>query len=301
MQAVLVTDTALNWGDAPDPVPTTDEVLIHVRAAGVNRADLLQARGHYPPPVGASPILGLELAGIVDGSEERVCALVPGGAYASLAAVHRDMLLPIPDKWSFAQGAAVPEAWLTAFVNLFCEGDLKKGESVLIHAGASGVGTAAIQLACDAGAEVFVTVRTESKAQACRHLGAQVVPIDALPKVDVILDCVGGSYLAANIAALTPFGRLVNIGVLGGNKAELDMSAVLRKRLRIIGSTLRSRPRTEHITIVKAFRERFWHKLTNGTFHIIIDHTFPMQEAAAAHRYMAENRNLGKIVLVLIQ
>ncbi|MBI4910171.1 MAG: NAD(P)H-quinone oxidoreductase [Acidobacteria bacterium] len=299
MQAIQVRDGALVWEAAADPVPMGDEVSILVHAAGVNRADLLQARGLYPPPAGASPILGLELAGTVEGTGERVCALVPGGAYASRAAVHRDMLLPVPENWSFAQGAAVPEAWLTAFVNLFLEGDLREGEAVLIHAGASGVGTAAIQLARAAGARAYVTVRTESKAQACRDLGAEVVAMDALPPVNVILDCVGASYLPQNIAALAPFGRLVNIGLLGGAKGELDLNAVLRKRLKIVGSTLRSRPRSEHIQIVRAFRERFWEQLTGGAFQIVVDRQFPIEQAGEAHRYMAENRNLGKIVLVV--
>ncbi len=299
MQAIEVREGALCWETVPDPVPTAEEVLIDVRAAGVNRADLLQARGLYPPPAGASHILGLELAGVVQGTGERACALVPGGAYASQAAVHRDMLLALPEGWSFAQGAAVPEAWLTAFVNLFLEGGLQAGESVLIHAGASGVGTAAIQLARAAGARAYVTVRTESKAQTCRDLGAEVVAMDGLPQVNLILDCVGAAYLPQNIAALAPFGRLVNIGLLGGGKGELDLNAVLRKRLKIVGSTLRSRQRAEHITIVRAFRERFWEPLTTGAFQIVLDRTFAIAQAGEAHRYMGENRNLGKVVLVV--
>lgn len=294
-----VTLPALEWAEVPDVVAGPDEVLVRIHAAGVNRADLLQARGQYAPPPGASEILGLEMAGVVEPGGERVCSLLPGGGYAERVAVHRQMLLPLPEHWSFVEGAAVPEAWLTAFVNLFLEGGLQAGETALIHAGASGVGTAAIQLARDAGARVLVTVRSVDKSERCRELGAEVVPPAHGEKVDLILDCVGGSYLPANIESLKPFGRLVVIGVLGGAKGELNMAAVLRKRLRIVGSTLRSRPRSEHIEIVRQFRERFWDKLVSGRFQIVLDREFPIQQAAAAHAYMSENRNVGKILLTI--
>lgn len=297
MKATRIPD--LVWADAPDPVPGPNDVMVRVHAAGVNRADLLQARGHYPPPPGASDILGLEVAGVREDTGERVCALLPGGGYAERAAVHRGVLLPMAGGWSFAQGAAVPEVWLTAFVNLFLEGGLQPGETALIHAGASGVGLAAIQLARDAGARVLVTVRSESKHEACRRLGAEVVPPDHNEPVDVIVDCVGGSYLADNIRTLRPFGRLVIIGLLGGSKAEMDLAAVLRNRLKVVGSTLRSRPRTEHVAIVRAFRERFYAKLLDGTFEIPIDRTFPIREAAAAHAFMGANQNTGKIILTI--
>lgn len=273
------------------------EVTVKIKASGVNRADLMQAKGHYPPPPGVTDILGLELAGIVEGTGERVAALVQGGGYADRLSVEKDILLQLPDHMSFEQGAAIPEAWLTAFVNLFLEGGLQKGESMLFHAGASGVGLAAIQLARDFGASVLVTVRSEHKAESCRRLGAEVVPIDNLPKVDLIIDAVGGSYLEKNIAALKPFGRLVNIGLMGGSKGTLDLSAVLRKRLKIIGSTLRSRPRAEQIEITRKFRETFWPKLVSGQFEVTIDKVFPKSQTAEAHRYMEENRNTGKIIL----
>jgi putative PIG3 family NAD(P)H quinone oxidoreductase len=273
------------------------EVTVIIKASGVNRADLMQAKGHYPPPPGVTDVLGLELAGIVEGTGERVAALVQGGGYGDRLAVERGSLLPLPDHMSFEQGAAIPEAWLTAFVNLFLEGGLQKGQSLLFHAGASGVGLAAIQLASDIGAKVYVTVRSEHKAEACRRLGAEVVPLDTLPKVDLIIDAVGGSYLEKNIAALNPFGRLVNIGLMGGSKATLDLSAVLRKRLRIIGSTLRSRPRVEQIEITQQFKERFWPKLVSGQFEVVIDKIFPKSRTAEALRYMEENRNTGKIIL----
>jgi putative PIG3 family NAD(P)H quinone oxidoreductase len=294
-----ITIPGLEWADVLDPIPGPDEELATIHAAGVNRADLLQAKGLYPAPVGVTGILGLEMSGVMpDG--RRVCSLLPGGGYAEKVAVHPDMLLDLPDHWTFEQGAAVPEVWLTAFVNLFLEGNLQAGETVLIHAGASGVGTAAIQLARDAGAaRVLVTVRSPEKAQRCWDLGAEVIPPEHSEQVDLIIDCIGGAYLSQNIQALKPFGRLINIGLLGGSKGELNLTAILRNRLTIKGSTLRSRPRTEHIRIVKAFKERFWQKLIDGQFQIPIDRTFPIEETAEAHRYMAENRNFGKIVLVV--
>ncbi|MBI3684245.1 MAG: NAD(P)H-quinone oxidoreductase [Acidobacteria bacterium] len=308
MKAIVVREGNLLWEETPDVTTGPEEVVVRVRAAGVNRADLLQARGAYPPPPGASRILGLEIAGEANGM--RVCSLLPGGGYAEKATAHRQMLMPLPEHWSFAQGAAVPEAWFTAFVNLFLEGGLRKGEAVLIHAGASGVGTAAIQLARDAGALVLVTVGSAEKAARCRELGADIIihyreqdfaarALEATENrgVDLILDCVGGSYLAANLEALARLGRLVNIGLLGGPKAELNLGAVLMKRLRIIGSTLRSRPRDEHIAITREFRERYWDKLVSGAFKIVLDRTFPVAEAGQAHQYMAENRNIGKVVL----
>ncbi len=298
MNAIQVTPNGLEWLPTPDPVPQQDEVLIDVKAAGVNRADLLQAAGHYPPPPGASTILGLELAGLHDGLP--VCCLVPGGAYAEKAAVHRSMLLPIPEDWPFSKAAAIPEAWLTAFVNLFMEARLATGESVLIHAGASGVGLAAIQMAREAGAIVYATVRTASKVAFCESFGATVVdPTGPFPEADVILDCVGGSYLEKNIQALKRFGRMVSIGLLGGAKGELNLATVLRNRLRIVGSTLRSRTRAEQIEITAQFQLRFWKNFLDGTFQTTIDREFPIEQAGAAHRYMAENKNVGKIILTV--
>lgn len=296
-----------------------DEVLVDVKATAVNRADLAQARGQYPPPPGASEIIGLEMAGVVRevGSDvtdwrpgDRVCALLPGGGYAEQAAAPAAMLLRLPDRWSFAEGAAVPEVWLTAYVNLFREGGLRPGETALIHAGASGVGTAAIQLCCDVGARAFVTAGSEEKLARCRELGAvlainyktQDFPAEVLQAtngegVDVILDPVGGAYLARNVQALRPFGRLINIGLLGGGPGELNMALVLRKRLRIVGSTLRNRPPAEKIAITRDFETLFWSKLAGGALRPVIDTVFPIAEAQAAHRYVAENRNVGKVIL----
>lgn len=300
MNAIQVTPNGLQWLPTPDPQPQNEEVLVQVKAVGVNRADLLQASGQYPPPPGVTEILGLELAGVSEG--RRVCCLVPGGAYAEKAAVQRGMLLPIPDDWSFSKAAAIPEAWLTAFVNLFMEAHLATGESVLIHAGASGVGLAAIQMAREAGATVYTTVRTSSKVAFCESFGATVVdPTGPFPDADVILDCVGGNYLPKNIQALKRFGRLVNIGLLGGAKGELNLATVLRNRLRIIGSTLRTRTRPEQIEITAQFQLRFWKNFVDGTFQTTVDREFPIEQAGEAHRYMAENKNVGKIILTVSQ
>lgn len=309
----------LKWGDVADVSFGSDEVLVAVRATAVNRADLMQAAGNYPPPPEASPILGLEMAGdiIKVGDEvtgwkvgDRVCALLSGGGYAERVAVPAEMLLKLPDSWSYEMGTAVPEVWLTAYVNLFLEADLQAGEVALIHAGASGVGTAAIQLVTAADATAFITAGSEEKLERCRALGAELAVnyktddfleavLEATDEqgVDVILDPVGGSYVDKNIQALGRFGRMVNIGLLGGAKGEINMAQILMKRLRIIGSTLRSRPPAEKITITKKFESGFWPLLKNGTLKPIIDTTFPIQEAQAAHQYVSENKNIGKVIL----
>lgn len=323
MKGIIVSNEThpptLTWGDVEDVECASDEVVVDVKATAVNRADLMQASGNYPSPPEASPILGLEMAGViaevgdeVDGWKvgDRVCALLPGGGYAEQVCVPAEMLLKLPDKWTFAMGTAVPEVWFTAYVNLFLEADLQAGEIALIHAGASGVGTAAIQLARAADAIPFVTAGTEEKLARCRELGAQVAinykTTDFLEVVkdvtngqgvDVILDPVGGSYFDRNIKSLKRYGRLVNIGLLGGTKGEINMGLLLRNRLRIIGSTLRNRPPAEKITITKKFESGFWPLLKEGKLKPIIDATFPIREAQAAHKYVAENRNVGKVIL----
>lgn len=325
MKGIVVHDGGkeprLVWEEVADVSYGPEEVLVAVRATAVNRADLAQARGNYPPPPGASDILGLEMAGVIEavGDQvvgwqvgDRVCALLPGGGYAEKAAVSAEMLLRLPDDWSFAQGAAVPEVWYTAFVNLFLEGDLKEGERILLHAGASGVGTAAIQLARAVGATVLVTAGSEAKLESCRALGAtiainykehdfltEVLAATDNEGVDLILDPVGGSYLARNVQALRPLGRLVNIGLLGGTEGELNMGLVLRRRLRIIGSTLRTRPLAEKIAITRQFETRFWPLLVAGELKPVIDTTFPIAEAQAAHKYVQQNKNTGKVILLL--
>lgn len=311
----------LVWEDVPDVTISDDEVLVDVWATAVNRADLSQARGGYPPPYGASPILGLEMAGVIRGvgssvtgwqPGDRVCALLPGGGYAEQAAVPAEMLLLLPDEWTFAQGAAVPEVWYTAFVNLFVEGQFQAGETALIHAGASGVGTAAIQLVVAAGGRALATVGSPDKQAACRELGAELVvdrhvemflaPVMAATDgrgVDVILDPVGAEYLKDNISALARHGRLIHIGLLGGARAELDLGQVMGRRLRLIGSTLRNRPLAEKIAITRRFEEEVWPKLIAGELRPIIHTTFPVAEAGQAHAYVLANSNTGKVILTV--
>ena len=311
----------MTWGPAEEVEHGPAEVLVRIRATAVNRADLAQARGAYPPPAGVTEILGLEMAGeIVAVGEavrgwtigDRVCALLSGGGYAEKAAVHQDMLLRLPDNWEFIQGAAVPEVWYTAFVNLMLEGSLAAGETTLIHAGGSGVGTAAIQLARLEGASVIVTAGAEAKLAVCRELGASLAinrkEQDFLEEVlaatddrgvDLILDPVGGRYLSRNIHALKPLGRLVLIGLLSGASSELNLGLVLGKRLRIIGSTLRIRPLEEKIAITRRFRDRYWPAFQSGELRPVIDTVFPIAEAQAAHMYVRDNKNIGKVILAV--
>lgn len=309
----------LVWETVEDVSYKAEEVLVAVKASAVNRADLSQAAGNYPPPPGVTDILGLEMAGVILEKGEkvrgwqvgdRVCALLGGGGYAEQVAVHQDMLMRLPEAWSFAQGTAVPEVWLTAFVNLFIEGGLQSGETVLVHAGGSGVGTAAIQLAREAGATSFTTAGAEEKLAACRELGAALAinykEEDFLERVqaatngkgvDLILDPVGANYLERNLMALKPNGRMVLIGLMSGAKTELNLGLVLGKSLRIIGSRLRSRPLTEKIAITRQFQSRFWSLMENGMIMPVVDTVFPIAQAQQAHQYVRENRNTGKVIL----
>ncbi|HTS02556.1 MAG TPA: NAD(P)H-quinone oxidoreductase [Thermoanaerobaculia bacterium] len=316
MKAILVPKPggpeALVYGDAPDPVPGPGEVRVRVRATAVNRADLLQAEGKYPPPPGASPILGLEAAGEVEGTGAKVFFLLPGGGYAERAAVPRGMLMPVPSRLSLAEAAAIPEAWFTAYLNLFFEGALKPGELLLVHAAASGVGTAAIQLAKRAGCSVVATARSEKKCDALSALGADLVVdtsrqeflsrIEAKfgkESVDLVLDSVGGPLFSPNIRSLRRGGRIVLIASMAGPGAEIDLRAVLSKRLRIIGSTLRSRPVEEKVALTEAFVRDVLPAFEDGSLAPVIDCAYPLRNAAEAHRRMAANENVGKIVLLV--
>ena len=314
MKAILVPapggPEALVFGEAPEPRLREGEVLVHVRATAVNRADLLQAAGKYPPPPGESAILGLEAAGVVEGTDERVCFLLPGGGYAERVAVPRGMLMPVPEGLSFEEAAAIPEAWFTAYLNLFREGGLAAGEVVLVHAAASGVGTAAIQLAKRAGATVVATVRSAAKAEALAALGADLV-VDTTARdfaeaveerfganaVGLVLDPVGGASLARNVRVMARCGRLVLLATMGGGTAELDLRALLTKRLRLVGSTLRARALAEKVDLTAAFTRDVLPGLADGRFRPLVDSVFPLERAADAHRRMAENANVGKIVL----
>ena len=319
MRVISVSETGdLLWTEAADLVPSPAEILIDVKATAINRADLMQRKGLYPPPPGAPETMGLECAGIVmavgrDVTHhqvgDRVCALLAGGGYAEQAVVDQGSALKIPDNLDFEQAAAIPEVFATAWLNLFIEAALQPGERVVLHAGASGVGTAAIQLCHAFGSESFVTAGSASKIEACLKLGAKGGHnrrdsgfIDALRALwpqgaDVILDPVGASYLAENLEALTLNGRLVLIGLMGGSRSEIDLAKLMMKRLRVVGSTLRARPLEEKASIMAELRQYVWPKISQGEIVPIIQQVFPIQSASAAHELMASDVTIGKVVL----
>ena len=306
--------------ERPDPVARDGELLIAVEAAGVNRPDILQRRGHYPPPPGASDVPGLEVAGTVAAIGngvgnwqlgDRVCALVSGGGYATLCVAPAPQCLPMPAPLDFIAAAAIPETFFTVWTNVFDRGRLKAGEAALFHGGASGIGTTAIQLASARGARVFATAGSDEKCRAIEALGAErginyrhedfaavVKDLTGGRGVDVILDIVGADYFARNIAALAVDGRLVEIGMMGGKTtASVDLGVVLRRRLTVTGSTLRARTVEEKGAIAEALRREVWPLLDAGRVAPVIYRTFPLDNAAAAHRLMESSEHVGKIVL----
>ncbi|MCP2326175.1 putative PIG3 family NAD(P)H quinone oxidoreductase [Hamadaea flava] len=292
----------LVWREVPEPEPGPGEVLVEVAATAVNRADLLQVQGFYPPPPGAPAYLGLECSGrLADGSE--VCALLAGGGYAERVAVPEGQLLPVPRGVSLIEAAALPEVACTVWSNVTMVGRLAAGETVLIHGGGSGIGTFAIQYAKALGARVVATARRE-KHEKLRELGADEL-LDYREddfsgvQADLVLDIIGGAYLGKNVTALTTGGRLVIIGLQGGRRAELDLGALVSKRLTVAGTTLRSRPVAEKAAIVSAVREQVWPMLEDGRIRPVIDETFPVEEAAKAHERVAANAHLGKVVLTV--
>ena len=322
MLAIQVVDDearTLVWKNVSDPVCGREEVLVDVCAAALNRADLLQRAGKYPPPSGASKILGLEIAGRISmlgdqvhdwKLDDRVCALLPGGGYAERAVVPAAMLMPIPEDWSYEQASSLPECFLTAFVNIYIEAGLESGEVILVHGGASGIGTAAMQLACVTGNPVIVTASSLEKVTACTNLGAdlainyrkhdfveKVISYTNGDGVDVIMDIVAGSYMERNIKILKSKGRLVVISTLGGVRAEIDLGQLMRLRARIIGSVLRSRSMLEKIEIKQRFMDLFWPHIVSGKILPVIDSIYPIDQAMLAHQHMHDNRNIGKIVL----
>jgi putative PIG3 family NAD(P)H quinone oxidoreductase len=309
-------------GEAERPVTQPGEVLIRVAAAGVNRPDVAQRQGLYPPPPDASPILGLEVAGIVVETGEgvtslhegdRVCALVNGGGYAEFCRAPAGQCLPWPAGYDAVRAAAVPETFFTVWANLFDMGHLSAGETVLIHGGSSGIGTTAIQLARAFGARVFATAGSAEKCTACEGLGAEaainykvedfVARVKALTGkrgVDVVLDMVGGPYLSRNISALAKDGRLVVVAVQGGGKdPDFDLRHVMVKRLTITGSTMRPRTAAEKAAIGAALLERVWPLLEAGTCAPVIHGVFPLDQVVDAHRLMESSAHIGKIVLTL--
>ena len=296
--------------EAPDPVPRPGEVLARVAASGVNRADLAQAAGRYPPPPGESPIPGLEISGTVVGSGEEVCALLAGGGHAELAAVPLGQLMPSPRQMTLLHAAAIPEAFLTAYVNLSLEAGLARGQRALVHAGASGVGLAAIQVARALGARVAATTRSKEKLRALEEAGAELA-IDssggdfaqAVEKtwgrgpVDVILDPVGAATVAGNLRVLATGGRIVFLATMSGSRAEVEIRDLMSRRARLIGSTLRSRSREEKAAIVEGFRRDLLPLFDSGELHETLDSIHPAAEATAAFSRMAANLNVGKILL----
>ena len=309
----------LKHTQAPDPMPTPEQVLVRVRASALNRADTLQRQGLYPLPPGESEILGLELAGEVEalGSAvtdvavgDRVFGLVSSGGYAEKAVIDARMAMRIPDGWSFKEAAAVPEVYFTAQETIFILGGLKQGETILIHAGASGVGTAGIQMARETGAHIFVTAGSADKIQRCVELGATagcnykeqdfaqwIKEVTNGKGVDVIEDFIGAAYWDKNLQSLKIGGRLILVGLMGGVKAETNLGLILTKRLQVFGSVLRSRPLTEKIDITRRFQKNWLPLLTAGTIKPIIDRSFPLAQAGDAHQYMEGNKNFGKIIL----
>ncbi len=319
MKAISQKGNDLLWKENPDPDLKKDEILIRIKASAINRADLLQRSGNYPVPQGASPILGLECSGIVEEVDgqvknfkkgDEVCALLAGGGYAEQVSVPSGQVLKIPKGLSFEQAAALPEVFATAYFNLYMEANLSVGEKVLIHAGASGVGTAAIQICKTKGNPCFVTAGTKEKISRCMELGAEGGAIrneenfaDAIAKwtenngVQVILDPVGANYLEDNMKSLTLEGRLVMIGLMGGAKANINLGLLMMKRLRIIGSTLRAQPIAKKTEIMNNLKENVWPSLESGEIKPIIDTVIPIEEVDKAHKLMESNQTFGKVIL----
>jgi putative PIG3 family NAD(P)H quinone oxidoreductase len=310
---------ALVWAEVPDPVPERGQVLVDVAAAGVNRADLLQRNGRYPPPAGIAPTPGLECSGViseigpdVEGWQvgDQVCALLGGGGYAQRVRVPAGQLLPAPDGVDLVQAAAFPEAACTVWSTVFEAARLRSGETLLVHGGTSGIGTFAVQLAKASGVRVFATAGTARKCARAVEIGAEaainyndddfvtvVRDLTSGVGVDVILDVVGGPYLDRNLEALAPDGRLVVIATQGGRRAELDFRTVMAKRATLYAAGLRARPLEQKAAIVGAVREHVWPLIEAGTIRPVIEAVVPMRDAPRAHRILEEGHHMGKVLL----
>ncbi len=324
MKAVIIKNPGgpenLKLGSVPRPSPGDRELLVRVKATALNRADILQRQGRYPPPPGASKLLGLEMSGIVEAtgkncsgwtSGDAVFGLLPGGGYAQYAVIDYRMALPKPDTLTFEQAAAVPETFLTAFQALVWLARLQKHESVLIHAGASGVGTSAIQIAREIGARIIVTAGSDEKIEKCRELGAmeginyrkgsfpeRIPELTAGNGVDVIIDFIGQPYWKQNIEVLALDGRIVILSTMGGSEIHnFSLRELMKKRATLIGSTLRNRPDHYKIDLTRSFADFALPLFREGKIRPVIDKVFPWENAADAHRYMEENKNIGKLVL----
>jgi len=323
MRAVVATapggPEVLAWSEVPDPEPQPGEIVLDVAASAVNRADLLQRQGHYRPPPGAPAVLGLECSGTVSAVGSRVtgweigqeaCALLSGGGYAEKVAVPAGHVLPVPRGVDLVTAAGLPEVMCTVWSNVFMTAGLRPGEVLLVHGGAGGVGTAAVQLGRVVGATVAVTAGTTEKLDLCRSLGASVLVnyneddfvtavLQATDRhgADVVLDTMGAAYLARNVSVLAANGRLVVIGLQGGREASLDISALMAKRAALIATTLRARPAEEKATIVAAVREHVWPLLESGEIRPVVDRIVPMSAVAEAHRIVGAGEHMGKVLL----
>jgi putative PIG3 family NAD(P)H quinone oxidoreductase len=319
MQAIEIIANSLQLSPLPQPVPAPHQVLIKVAAAGISRPDLMQRQGLYPAPAGASPILGLEVAGTVVeignavssfNIGDQVCALVNGGGYSEYCLASAVCCLPIPKGFSFIQAAALPETFFTVWSNVFNRGGLQTGESVLIHGGSSGIGTTAIQLAKAFGCTVYVTAGSEEKCQRCLALGADaainyhqddfvavIKQLTAQQGVNLILDIIGGDYFPRNLKCLALEGRLVQIAIQNGNTSEINLWSVMAKRLTITGSTLRGRDDDFKGQIAQQLRQQVWPLLENGSVKPIIDSVFPLASAELAHQRLISGQHFGKIIL----
>ncbi|MCW2861133.1 MAG: quinone oxidoreductase [Actinoallomurus sp.] len=305
----------LRWSEVPDPVAGPGEVLLDVVAAGINRADLSQRQGFYPPPPGAPEYPGLEASGRIAALGEGVtgwnvgdeaCALLAGGGYAERVAVPAGQLLPVPKGVSLVEAASLPEVACTVWSNVFMLGRLREGESFLVHGGSSGIGTMAIQLAKARGARVACTAGSAEKLERCRELGADITInyrtqdfVKEAAPVDVILDNMGAEYLARNVETLGTGGRLMIIGFQGGSVAELNLGKLMSRRASIQVTGLRARPRDEKAEIVASVREHVWPLVESGQVRPIVDRTVPMHDAATAHRILEESTHIGKILLTV--
>ncbi|MGN1248807.1 MAG: NAD(P)H-quinone oxidoreductase [Candidatus Spyradocola sp.] len=326
MKAILVDEQKrLHWRDVPDPVVRPDEVLVRIEAAGVNRADLMQREGDYPPPPGCPEWMGLEVAGtIVEmGAEaaaqsrwkagDRVCALLGGGGYAQYVSVRHDMLMPVPEGCTMEEAAAMPEAFATAYLNLFIEGGIRAGDTLLVTGGSSGLASVVIPLAKAFGVRVITTVRSARKAEAIRHLNADIVvntaeesladvlqaQLAAGTPVDVTIDCLGGAAVGECLRHLRHGARWIMIAALAGQKTEIDLKNVYVRNVRLIGSTLRSRAPEVKAQILRSLVEEVWPKVTAGQVRPTVTAVLPIEQAEAAHELLYKGESSGKVVLVV--
>jgi putative PIG3 family NAD(P)H quinone oxidoreductase len=325
MKAAVITEfggpEVLQLQEVPDPVVGAGEVVIDIAATAVNRADLLQRAGHYPPPPGAPEWPGLECSGVISAVGagvlhwnvgDQVCALLSGGGYAERVAVPTGQLLPVPAGVDLVDAAALPEVTCTVWSNVFMAAGLRPGEVLLVHGGSSGIGTMAIQLAGQVGARVAVTARNAHKLEACRQLGAEILVnyreqdfVEVVRKAtdgagaDVVLDNMGAQYLARNVQVLATGGRLVTIGMQGGTKAELDLGLLMARRAAVIATSLRARPPAEKATIVASVGEHVWPLLAAGTVRPIVHERLPLARAGDGHRLLEESSHVGKILLIV--